>query len=278
MNPLCLTKRITMELSNWCNLASLHKDCPAHTAGPKHVLHNSIIEDVVETCASLDYTGSFAWHMYNEPMADKRLASLCRLVKQSCPKSKGTLLWTNGEYLTVEKAKELVEAGVYLFRVSIYTVEMANKLREIALQVPEANWRFSNFIQGFDSRLTQYDAPKKEPAGAPNARTVFRPCHAPLTDITITHKGQVILCCMDWKHENVFIDLNMVPFSEFIEYHFSQMESVQKNLVKGIRTLPLCRRCTLEREADPSDTPGAPLPPENLEFDNRTLRFDPRTK
>lgn len=263
------THRIAMELSDWCNLAKLHAACPAHEQKGETTLHTHIIEDVVRYAGRVGYKGAFAWHMYNEPLADSRIVQLCQLVKDKCPTSMGSLIWTNGELLTAEMARALVNAGVYLFRVSLYTQQVAKRLRTIALDVPEANWAFSCYIQGFDKRIEQYEDTRRSDRAVP--------CYAPLVDISINFNGEVQLCCMDWQHTVTFGNLNLCSFEDFLKRRHQDMLAMQKDLVAGIRRHRVCKGCTLERPANPETLRGvSKLPPENLELDNINTTYDPR--
>lgn len=267
------TRRITMELSNWCNLAPIHKDCPAHQAGPKTVLPTEVIHTVIREAGAAEFTGTFAWHLYNEPLADHRIVDLCRYVKNQCPTSKGSLIWTNGDYLTAQLARALHDNGAYAIRVSVYTTEAANRLRDLAYCTPFVNWHFSSYLQGFDSRLEQYDQ-----GATPAQLTGRKPCHAPLTDLTINHRGDLCLCCMDWQAKHSYGNVVRDGFLPVLNAAAPKMLAAQVALVDGCRDHPVCVSCIRERPADP-DVLHATVPSPVLfpEHDNTADTFDPRS-
>lgn len=261
------THRIAMELSDWCNLAKLHEACPAHHRPGKTFLSTKVIEDVVGYAGRVGYKGAFCWHIYNEPLADKRIVSLCEMVRDRCPTSMGSLIWTNAELLDADLARTLVKAKVYLFRVSLYTKKIAERMREVALEVPEANWAFSSYIQGFDDRREQYTRR--------NDRR--NPCYAPLVDLTINHNGHLQLCCMDWACSTTFGDLNSQSFEQAMGEAYPMMKQVQSDLIGGERLFRICQGCDLERPQKPEELQGlSKLPLDNIELDNRNPIYDPR--
>ncbi|MEW5847709.1 MAG: radical SAM/SPASM domain-containing protein [Myxococcota bacterium] len=66
-----------------------------------------------------DFRGWFAFHNYNEPMADPNLMTRVAQAREQLPHAKLTI-YTNGDFLTANNAKELAAAGVNELRVTRY--------------------------------------------------------------------------------------------------------------------------------------------------------------
>jgi hypothetical protein len=263
------TRRITVELDNYCNLASVHLDCPAQFQDGKTKLPLGTIYDIIDTAGKYNYNGAFAWHMYNEPCVDRqRLLDVCRRVRDKCPTSVGSLIWTNGDYLNERFVRDLMVAKVYAFRVSVYTSQAADRLRELVLAVPTAPWYFSEFLQYFDNRMEHYDETAHDP----------RPCHAPLTDITINHQGKIVMCCMDWKFMQNFGDVKELGFELAMKNALEYMEEAQAILESGAKPFATCRGCKLVRPPHPENVVGAKFPNPTKLVDDKLKAHDPREK
>jgi MoaA/NifB/PqqE/SkfB family radical SAM enzyme len=69
--------------------------------------------------AALDYSGWFAFHNYNEPLADPRILSLVREARRALARAKLTI-YTNGDYLTARLLDDLCDAGISEVKVTLY--------------------------------------------------------------------------------------------------------------------------------------------------------------
>lgn len=242
------TKRITFELSNDCNLAPIHEKCPAHHVKRIEALDTGIIHKTIDWAASQGFTGGFAFHMYNEPLMDKRVYDLCEYIQKKCPTSMGTLIWTNGAYLRQPTLDKLLARKVHTIRVSTYTKRDQERMEALALANPHAPLLFSFGIQVFDERLTK-------DAGHPQPQDT-RPCYAPLVDLTVNHQGKLVLCCMDWNASVTYGNLYEQGVEELLRDNFTRMKLVYDQLSTGNRIFDMCRQCRMPRMANPNAAPG----------------------
>ena len=225
------TKRISFELSNICNLAQQHKQCPLHFQDEPRILPEFVIDGVLETCQKFRFAGVFAFHLYNEPGIDPRLVSLMDKIKSRLPDSKLFLL-TNGWYLNQTLAEELVQHGLDFLSISSYSQRDHERLARIQLDIPVSLIR-----QTLDDRLTWYESPID--------RGRSFPCYCPLYEICITCEGLVSLCPYDWQRQNVFGDLSVESLEEVLERR--EPWRVYEGLASGRRTLDICRGCHTSR-------------------------------
>jgi GTP 3',8-cyclase len=221
------THDVCLELSNLCNLADVHHRCPVHTLQhERNVLPARIVHDVLGTLARHDFAGRIAFHTYNEPLLDPRLFEFIRLARSLCPDSNINIC-TNGFGLTQNMVHELVSAGVSSFHISAYST--ADKERFSSMSFPvEASVE----LMTLDGRLDLYEAPENSSHG---------PCYAPLSEIIVTARGKVGLCCLDWKREYCFGDLNVQSLEQVMDGQ--EFRKAYARLAAGDRYLPLCRRC-----------------------------------
>ena len=229
------TKSVCIELSNLCNYANIHKKCPLYTLqSSKTILSSKIAHRVLATLKKYNFFGTILFSTYNEPLMDPRLFEFIRLAHYMNPKA-GICIWTNGYYLNEMLVLELVEAGVTELHITAYSKIEKERFEKIQIPIPYNILYFSS-LSNMDDRLTLYK--KSE---------VFCsiPCSAPLKQIIITAKGEISLCCYDWKRQHCFGNLYKQSLEEILRN--GQMQLVYNQLIKGERHLNLCKRCTHAR-------------------------------
>jgi GTP 3',8-cyclase len=231
--PFRRTKRISFELSNICNLAQEHKRCPVHLKSETCVLPASVIDGVLETCRRHEFEGVFAFHLYNEPGVDPRLALFLERIKRVLPRAR-TFMLTNGWYLTQSLAEELVAHGLDYLVISAYTLAEWERLRQFKLSIPvQVN------KQILDDRLTWYEQERLVPVSA------GRPCYCPVYEICITCRGEVTLCPYDWQRRHVFGNLNNESLEDVLAR--PDIWRVYEGLSLGRRELDICLACKTAR-------------------------------
>jgi hypothetical protein len=240
-NYLAQTKRVTLQLSNLCPYAPIHRKCPVSQFADKKVLPRAIVDNVLGTLAAWDFPGWLAFHVYNEPTVDPRLMLFIERARQLLT---GKIdLWSNGWYMTEGLLRELHAAGVSRFVFSAYSkadyerfAGWHKKYRR-RRRTPRIRIRVYNRAQhGLDSRL-QHN----------RERPTTRRCYAPLHDLTVYASGKIGLCCHDWDERVTFGDLNQVTFAEAMNTGYRQMKRLAGELGRGRRKLEWCRKCPTRR-------------------------------
>ncbi|MBE3109323.1 MAG: SPASM domain-containing protein [Acidobacteria bacterium] len=232
------TDRVVLELSNICNLAYCHKQCPASLVKPeeRRVLPAQIARHVIETLGRFDYSGYITFYGYSEPLTDPRLQTLIEHAKAACPNSKPSVT-TNGFMLTDEMLADLTVAGLAYVRVSAYGKPEYDRLMKVKAK---AKIPVSVRLMGGDKwrhRIEDYEAKK----------TGFKePCFSPLIDIRVLVDGRVGLCCVDYKNLYTFGDLNKESFEDIMRS--GRLQTLTEEHRAGIRTLDLCQRCGVARK------------------------------
>ena len=176
--------------------------------------------------AAIEFDGVIAFHIYNEPMIDPRLFQLIQYTRSHCPSAK-VLILTNGFYLNQILADELADLGVWNLAVSAYTREEYDRLIGLTVRIP-----YTVFFARLDDRQNQYE---REPLD------LHKPCWAPVGDLSIGPNGDVILCCLDWKGMHTFGNLRSQTLTSILGQ--SRIREVYESLLRGERSMHLCRRC-----------------------------------
>lgn len=238
-NPYGLIHRVAFELSNRCVHAHEHTICPAHLKlqDPPRNLQAKIVAQVLNAVAKNHPSGKVVvyFHNYNEPLADPRLMVLAQMARLALPRS---TIWitTSGWNLDQVLLNELAEAGVNRVKVSVYdreTLARFNSLRNppgLRLSRKAGNpSRWQEVLRPEYIRV--YDDPPTQRGR----------CRAPYYELTISHRGQVCLCCGDWARRVTFGDLGVWSFDQIIRS--DEMLSAHAALSRGERTFDVCRRC-----------------------------------
>lgn len=219
-------KRISFELSNLCNYASIHEKCPASKVKDKKLLSTEIVHKVIDEMAETGYEGVFAFHRYNEPLIDNRLFDFVSYAKSRCPKSK-VLILSNGYLLTQEVADKFKELDIWILAVSAYSEPEFKRLTNLDVKVP-----YFVFYSILDDIYTIYDE---------NACGLDLECGAPLRDFNVNVFGEVSLCCLDWKNKYVFGNLRKETIGDIVEK--DSFRKVLDGLLHKRRSLDICKGC-----------------------------------
>jgi len=227
-NLLAHTERITLELSNQCDMAAHHKACPLSLEiGCPKILPSTVITDVLQTLGHLSFVGTIAFHNYNEPLADPRLDSILAEAKAACPSAE-LYFSTNGSLLTQERLDRLVAAGLSRIAVSAYSKSEFARLSSLTYPIPNLVAPMSLI----PDHLSIYDLPEK------NSRI---PCHAPLREIIVSRDANILLCCREWQRRHTFGNLVVQTFEEILRG--GELQAAYARLSRGDRYLYLCKRC-----------------------------------
>ena len=183
--------------------------------------------------------------LMNEPLVDRRLAELTRLLKQRVPETRA-LIYTNGALLDGACARALAAAGMDEITVSVvgfdresysrlmknidYDVVLANLaevgelvargelgalvLRVAGLDFPEARagleafrarTGIEPFLKPVTNRAGSVDVDRFDPGRVPGP---FRACQRPFVKTYVLYNGDVVLCNCDWERTTVLGNVN----------------------------------------------------------------------
>lgn len=214
----------------------------------------------------------------NEPLIDSRIFDFVRYAALKLGKVEITLS-TNGRLLSKEVLIKLKEAGLTYLYISIPTIneehyreimgtsvkpiidiliEIEDKelLKMIRIAVPKtkyydyeeqksvleryllcvwdleykSNW---NMDKTFDSITDQLE--------------YTGPCDRPLDQMVISSNGDVIICCRDWRYENILG--NVYEDNLYDIWHSDKMKSVQNSIImQDYNNIDCCRDCNMNIE------------------------------
>ena len=232
-NPLQFTSQISFELSNLCNLTSIHQRCPLNfssiLAKGKVILPSWVIYKTVDELAKYEYKETVSFNIYNEPTNDPRLFMFIKYVKENS--NARTFIITNGTYLNQQMVDELYEAGLDILWISSYSGALEREFNSFA------------YPEGLQYQVLE-NAPLQIISDTYDRDYLdwTLPCHSPLGQINIRSNGNVVLCCRDYESRHKFGNLHDESLIDVIQK--SPMQNIYDHLIKGDRSiLDICRRC-----------------------------------
>lgn len=211
-----LPRYVEVETSRYCNRQC--EWCPNHPLGDRKVqefLNWADLERVLYSLARVDYEGWFAFHNYNEPLANPRLLDELALVRALVPAAKPTV-FTNGDRLTGKLYSDLVSAGLSQMRVTVYPKRWTGRepshetlrawLKRRAF-LPDKFWTEVTARQGpallysgepeiilISPRIDRYyDRGGTIPWLSVESRTT--PCLLTASSLSIDYEGNIKMCC-----------------------------------------------------------------------------------
>lgn len=241
---------VYLELSSYCNRQCSY--CPVSVyPRAQRDMGEDIFKKIMDELVEIDYRNTVSVSLYNEPLADARLAEKIRQIHKNLPYCY-VRFNSNGDYMTMETLDELNEAGCREIQVTLhfapnetYNDEIAEEkidgffrrlgmdyevkhrkqghnitidriYKNIRLLVLTNNWEEDgNSRGGIIEKL--------------NGEGRFFPCSAPFREVAIDIDGNFRRCC------NLFVSakaMDNVRHTDIVEFFFSEkMMRMRRNLL-----------------------------------------------
>jgi hypothetical protein len=259
--PFHFIEKVSIEISNACNLACDHTRCPlnvelmAHGGSMKAyykaqtILPDELIaSNIIGPLAEHDYRGVITFHRYNEPTIDfERLCKLVGHARRQLPRS-DIVVYTNGLLLNEARIRELIGLGATIFVVTAYSPELWDKYHAlfdaVLGELPEESRRRMRVkivrgVEGnefLDDRMDIYDLASQGKYRSPSGL-----CTAPFREVEVACTGDVVICCYDWKNTIAFGNTKQKRLDEVLRDRERAMVAYQ--LLHGLRANQLCKAC-----------------------------------
>lgn len=276
--PVRLFNMIAIETSSLCNRHCVF--CPNHeTARPDELMPMEMIERIISELEELNYAGCITWYLYNEPLRDRRLLDIIRLVDRHLPRACQSIN-TNGDYLKrSEQLHALFEAGLRQVVINVYSAQdgvgsPAKQAQGVAQAKARAD-RFEGWIResGLEpkgsvythvprgSRFAKVERKYGLQEGAkrigsfemqnrsgnigwfqkPLAEPLQKMCVRPFRFMNVNWKGDVILCCNDYHADIKFGNVMKASLADI--WNSEQFNAYRVALLGKDRDIGLCRGC-----------------------------------
>jgi radical SAM protein with 4Fe4S-binding SPASM domain len=219
-------KAIQIETLSFCNYKCSF--CPTNQiAMPKGVMSLELFTKIVDDLA--EFNGEIRLYLRNEPLIDKRIVTLAKIAKESTRAR--VKIQTNGALLTETLAKQLSPYAEIV--VNDYTDDQT-VVAKIATFAKRYNIITSNrsISDGLTNRAGNL------PLSQEKLLQAF--CVRPFEQMYIAYDGRVVLCCQDWKLEEVLGDATEQSITKI--WTGDKYIEKRKQLLDRNRT-NLCSKC-----------------------------------
>jgi len=204
----------------------------------------SLIEKLAMELESWEYRGGITFGGFGEPLMYKNLVHAI----ETLSKVARTEIITNGDLLTLENVKDLYQAGLSFFSVSLYDgpeqADIFNKLFEEA-GVPSENVflrdRWYSSDDKFGLKLTNRAGTLDLGQDVVEESNENCPCYYPSYSMTIDWNGDVYLCPQDWNRRVRMGNVALEPIP--LVWRSAVYKKYRQKLINGNRSLFPCDKC-----------------------------------
>jgi radical SAM protein with 4Fe4S-binding SPASM domain len=240
-----LFKILNLETINICNRSCFFcKFGNRKFDEEKNTMSYDVIEKILKELVDLNYKGSIRLHHVNEPMLDKRIYDIIKIIK-NYSKDIITEMTSNGDLINEASLKKLYESGLDMLNLSSYEDESMKKF--LLLQ---EKWSF--FIHDMRNGKQLYQKLTNQ-AGLIDLnhdltnlklkQVINNQCQLPFEQLVIGSNGEVALCCEDMYKMNNFGNVKKQTLSEI--WFGEKFNFYRKKLKERKRKeLDLCSNCT----------------------------------
>lgn len=268
-------KSILIETSNKCQGQCLF--CPYSTLRnhEKTTYLNFLkYQEIINEIANYDVQRLTLFNN-NEPLLDQRIYDFVKYANRIIPNVEITLS-TNGRLLTHDILLNLKESGLTHLYISIptispteYKIVMGSDVERIIslltclddielynmIRIAVPKTRFYNademnkvlnkyLICSWDLEYKESWNIDKKFATISDGEKYLGPCDRPLDQMVISSNGEVLICCRDWKYENVVG--NIYNNSLYNIWHSDEMKKLQKLIIEQkYDEIECCKDCNM---------------------------------
>jgi len=237
---------VALEINAYCNRKCVY--CPNYKYGQRSdnnsIMSESVFYKVINELARLQYHRTVYYHLYNEPLTDKRLPGFVEYTRLKLPKT--TIdIYTNGDYLDYSLYSLLINKGVDRFLIAIHGENASPKLLEALNKLSEKEKKAYIILKNtYDDYRNKKDIFFNRGGSINISERVSdsKPCEYVLS-CNIDYKGNVILCCNDYFGKYIFGNVKEQPLHDI---WFNKEYMILRNRIAlGYRELPICKKCDI---------------------------------
>ena len=250
---LPLPTEIEISESGTCNRKCSF--CPRSAPGfidKKVFIHSKLHKKLCEELSQLDYEGTIRYSGFVEPLLDKKIYDLIKMVRDYLPNSNIELV-TNGDPLNLERLKKLFKCGLNKILISAYdNKENADELEDLC---KKANLTKEQYIvrHRYYSDDKDFGITLSNRAGLmenaefkiPSLKEPLKkPCFIPSYTFFLDYQGDVLMCPHDWGKKIILGNLNNKSLTDI--WFSDKSIKLRKNLNKSNRNFAPCNVCDVD--------------------------------
>jgi len=191
-----------------------------------------LFELVIQQLIDIGFGGVLCFHFYAEPLLNKKLDQYASYARRQLPEAQ-FIIYTNGDYLTAQRHRELTRAGISLFFITRHDNLIPDFLAPV-LQEP-------NVL--LDTRADMVLSNRAGLLGVPrDPRIRSLPCIFTSESLIVTIDGNVLPCSCDFRETHSFGNVKKKHLRDI--YASEPCRRFRRDLLAGRReAYPLCRDC-----------------------------------
>ena len=234
-------EKIYIATNNICNGTCGFCSVGNDKGQPPTIIPDDIIEKIISELKEINFKGKISLHGVNEPLLDKRLATICKQFKNSLPDC-GLRILTNGTMLTEELLNVLLP-WVEKIEVHIYGDELSiPKNMESIISYCEASAVASQKVKFF-LRLKHEILSQKGygPCGRTKYGKINSGCIMPFTTLSIVAPGIVTYCDSDYCGKG---NMGNIREQRIIDiWNSEKFNEYRLNMLSGRAFTEFCNKC-----------------------------------
>ncbi|MDD5016023.1 MAG: SPASM domain-containing protein [Atribacterota bacterium] len=193
---------------------------------------------IINELADINFNGRISPSLYGEPLLEKRLNKFIKYTRKKLPKVKIVIL-TNGDYLTIDIFKELIESGTNEFMVTQHDEKVASNIVELFEYIKKYR-KYRKFVK-YNHFTSETPLCNRGGLVKPKVQNKTPRCATPDNPVVIDYAGNVLLCCNDYHSLIKFGNINNQKLLEI--WFGEQYKKMRRDIRKGIFELPICKKC-----------------------------------
>ncbi|MFQ4135671.1 radical SAM/SPASM domain-containing protein [Nodosilinea sp. PGN35] len=266
---------VIVEITQHCNRQCSY--CPVSGVDRltnREILPHDIFNQIIADLETIDYDRSICLNLYNEPTADRPLLlERIAYIRQRLPNSR-IYFSTNGDFLTRDYLKAMVEAGLSELYVTLHPpkgqayddasamtrfTEFSSRLgKGVKVHVLSPGHTIQGTLKLFNLKIhvftTNYNVYGSDRGGSVASLTNASlqrtsPCSRPFNDFTVSYDGTIFPCCQMFAdnelHRSRYAIGNIADFPDiFAAYASATMARWRQDLLRFSPKPSPCDTCS----------------------------------
>ncbi len=234
-----LFSAVEIEINHGCNMSCSYCPNSQFQRIEKGEMELSLYQKIISQLKDLNFTGRISYDFYNEPMLCSKLLEFVAIARKELPET--TIeLYSNGTFLSVEKFRELIFAGISKFIVTKHENVQKYLFDETYQTLSEAEKSLVLF-RGHEE-MTLFNRGGTLPHIGEKRNLSLQPCYVPSEVLTITVKGNVVPCFEDFFQKHQMGNVNEMHLRDI--WFQEKYLGFRKKLQQGLRhQLDVCKDC-----------------------------------
>ena len=218
----------------------------------KEFITNELHEKLCLELRDLDYKGTVRYSGFVEPLIDKNIFNLIKMVRDKLPKVNIEMV-TNGDPLNLKRLNKLFENGLNKILISAYdgkedALKLENLCKEAKLTNEQYIVRHRYYSQDQDFGITLSNRSGLMENAEFKIESLKEPlkksCYIPSYTFFLDYQGDVLMCPHDWGKKIILGNLNN---ERLIDIWFNKKSmSIRKMLNNSNRNFTPCNVCDVE--------------------------------